>query len=598
MLQDLSVPKKLTLAFSAMMAACGLATLMVLWSVASLHKADQADAASSEIYRASTFVLSSAVEQQNAMRGFVATGDESFLTTYEEAGKALVEYQADLAATDVRGAYGSQQGLIKAAADSFHMGAEGLIRLTRNPETHQLARDSLDSVARLSDLRAAVEDLQAKEAAVAAINAGAKAKAYTRAYWSFAIGGAVALIIGLVSILWLVNALSRPVVAMTCSMSRLASGDLDVAIPAIGRKDEIGQMAGAVMTFRENAEANRRLEQEAREARERAEQERARADAEAAAVAEQDRIAITALAEGMAALASGNLTHRITAPFAEKAQALKDDFNAAMDKLQNAMSVIAGRGAAIGASAVEVSQASDDLSRRTEQQAASLEESAAALEQITATVKRSAEGAVEAGGVVEAAHREAVDGQQVVNRAIQAMGAIEESSAQIGNIIGVIDEIAFQTNLLALNAGVEAARAGDAGRGFAVVASEVRALAQRSAEAAKEIKSLISASSRQVGDGVSLVGDTGQALERIADQIGRLTTIAREISASSQEQATGLQQVNVAVSQMDQMTQQNAAMVEETTAASHSLASDARELDRLMQQFQVNRDRAGLAYAA
>ena len=262
------------------------------------------------------------------------------------------------------------------------------------------------------------------------------------------------------------------------------------------------------------------------------------------------------------------------------------------------MSVIAGRGAAIGASAVEVSQASDDLSRRTEQQAASLEESAAALEQITATVKRSAEGAVEAGGVVEAAHREAVDGQQVVNRAIQAMGAIEESSAQIGNIIGVIDEIAFQTNLLALNAGVEAARAGDAGRGFAVVASEVRALAQRSAEAAKEIKSLISASSRQVGDGVSLVGDTGQALERIADQIGRLTTIAREISASSQEQATGLQQVNVAVSQMDQMTQQNAAMVEETTAASHSLASDARELDRLMQQFQVDRDRAGLAYAA
>ena len=598
MLQDLSVPKKLTLAFSAMMAACGLATLMVLWSVASLHKADQADAASSEIYRASTFVLSSAVEQQNAMRGFVATGDESFLTTYEEAGKALVEYQADLAATDVRGAYGSQQGLIKAAADSFHMGAEGLIRLTRNPETHQLARDSLDSVARLSDLRAAVEDLQAKEAAVAAVGSKAKASAYTRAYWSFAVGGALALVIGLVSILWLVNALSRPVVAMTRSMSRLAAGDLDVAIPAIGRKDEIGQMAGAVMTFKDNAETNRRLEQEARQAREQAEQERARADAEAAIAAEQDRIAITALAEGMAALAAGNLTHRITVAFAEKAQALKDDFNAAMDKLQNAMSVIAGRGAAIGASAVEVSQASDDLSRRTEQQAASLEESAAALEQITATVKRSAEGAVEAGGVVEAAHREAVDGQQVVNRAIQAMGAIEESSAQIGNIIGVIDEIAFQTNLLALNAGVEAARAGDAGRGFAVVASEVRALAQRSAEAAKEIKSLISASSRQVGDGVSLVGDTGQALERIADQIGRLTTIAREISASSQEQATGLQQVNVAVSQMDQMTQQNAAMVEETTAASHSLASDARELDRLMQQFQVNRDRAGLAYAA
>ena len=240
------------------------------------------------------------------------------------------------------------------------------------------------------------------------------------------------------------------------------------------------------------------------------------------------------------------------------------------------------------ASAREISQASDDLSRRTEQQAASLEETAAALEQITATVARSAEGATEAGGVVRGAQSEAVDGQAVVGRAIAAMGEIERSSSEIGAIIGVIDEIAFQTNLLALNAGVEAARAGDAGRGFAVVASEVRALAQRSASAAKEIKTLITESGRQVGAGVALVGDTGHALERIAGQIQRLTVIAEEIAASSHEQSSGLQQVNIAVNQMDQVTQQNAAMVEESTAASHALASDAVELDRMMGQFALD----------
>ena len=178
-------------------------------------------------------------------------------------------------------------------------------------------------------------------------------------------------------------------------------------------------------------------------------------------------------------------------------------------------------------------------------------------------------------------------GQAVASRAIDAMGEIERSSNEIGNIIGVIDEIAFQTNLLALNAGVEAARAGDAGRGFAVVASEVRALAQRSAAAAKEIKTLISASGRQVGEGVQLVGDTGEALQRIGGQIERVTAIAGEIVASSQEQSSGLQQVNIAVAQMDQVTQQNAAMVEQSTAASHSLAQDARELDRMMGEFAL-----------
>ncbi len=587
MLQNLSVPKKLMLSFAAVIGACGMATMVVLWAVTVLQRADAANAASAEMFKASDLVLAAAVEQQNAMRAFVATRDADFIPKYEEPGKVLVSRLADLAAADVNAAYGQEQAALKAAVDAFHQSADGLMGLARDPATQPQAVAGLEHGARLADIRAAVGAIQEKEAVVAAANAKAKAFAYKEAYWSFAIGGVVALIIALGAVAWLIGALSRPVEAMTRAMGRLASGDLNVAIPAVGRRDEIGHMAAAVLTFKQNAEEKVRLEAEAEIQRVAAEQARiAQAERDAEAARQQAEV-VEGIAAGLDRLSNGQLAFRLNAAFAPEYEKLRADFNAAMAKLQSTMSVIVDRSSAIGASAHEISQASNDLSRRTEQQAAALEETAAALEQITATVIRSAENAVEAGGVVKAARSEAVEGQAVVGRAVVAMGEIERSSNEIGNIIGVIDEIAFQTNLLALNAGVEAARAGDAGRGFAVVASEVRALAQRSAEAAKEIKTLISDSSRQVGEGVQLVGDTGEALKRIGGQIERVTAITGEIVASSQEQSSGLQQVNTAVAQMDQVTQQNAAMVEEATAASHSLAQDARELDRMMGQFSL-----------
>jgi methyl-accepting chemotaxis protein len=227
------------------------------------------------------------------------------------------------------------------------------------------------------------------------------------------------------------------------------------------------------------------------------------------------------------------------------------------------------------------------LSRRTEQQAASLEETAAALDKIAATVRRTAEVANEARDLVSTSKDDAERSGDVVRQTVGAMDGIETSSKQIASIIGVIDEIAFQTNLLALNAGVEAARAGDAGRGFAVVATEVRALAQRSADAAKEIKTLISASTQQVDVGVKLVSETGQALGRIATQVSQLNGLVAELAASAKEQATGLGEVNAAVNQMDQVTQQNAAMVEQATAASHGLSGESQELARLVGQFRI-----------
>ena len=314
----------------------------------------------------------------------------------------------------------------------------------------------------------------------------------------------------------------------------------------------------------------------------RREQERQRAEN-----AERQQAVVSSLAEGLDHLADGDLTFRLNTPFQEEYEKLRADFNGAMLRLQDTMKVIAHNTQGMRSGAGEISQAADDLSRRTEQQAASLEETAAALDQITATVRRTAEGATQAQAVVSVAKGDAERSGQVVRDAVGAMGKIEQSAKEISQIIGVIDEIAFQTNLLALNAGVEAARAGDAGRGFAVVATEVRALAQRSAQAAKEIKALISASAREVDQGVDLVGQTGQALQRIVGQISEINGVVAEISASAGEQSTGLHQVNSAVNQMDQVTQQNAAMVEEATAASHALTNEADTLARLISRFEL-----------
>ena len=387
---------------------------------------------------------------------------------------------------------------------------------------------------------------------------------------------------------WFIGrSVSGPVVALERRMRGLAEGDTASEIPGVARGDEIGKMALALATFRDAAIEKARLAAEALSQRSMSEQERAAREAEKAAEAEADRVTIEALGRGLAAMADGDLTYRIETEFAPKAAQLKTDFNAAIAQLQQALSVVVGNIAGIRSGAGEISQAADDLSRRTEQQAAGLEETAAALDEITATVNKTASGARQASDVVQAAKGDAETSGVIVRDAVQAMQAIEGSSDQISQIIGVIDEIAFQTNLLALNAGVEAARAGEAGRGFAVVASEVRALAQRSAEAAKEIKTLISTSSTQVGSGVKLVGQTGEALQRIVDRVAEIDGLVSEIAASAQEQAIGLAEVNTAVNQMDQVTQQNAAMVEQSTAASHSLAQEAQSLQASVARFKV-----------
>lgn len=395
------------------------------------------------------------------------------------------------------------------------------------------------------------------------------------------------VIVATVSIWIVVRGVVRPVNAITDAMGSLAGGNLDVTIFGEGRSDEIGQMASAVAVFRDNARDRQRLEQEANANRSQSEQERLERERLQAKQAAEVQFAVDNLGHALGQLSDGKLNYRIHDSFADRLDQVRVDFNGAVEKLEDAIRQVGQNAQAIAAGSNQIRSAADDLSKRTEQQAASVEETAAALEQITTTVTDSSRRADEAGRLVESTRTSAEHSGEIVSRAIQAMHEIESSSTEISSIIGVIDEIAFQTNLLALNAGVEAARAGEAGKGFAVVAQEVRELAQRSAKAAKEIKSLISKSGDQVKSGVELVSETGKALEHIVSQVRAVSTNVSAIVEGSKEQATGLKEINTAVNTMDQGTQQNAAMVEESTAASHSLAREADSLFQLVQQFSV-----------
>ncbi|MBO9511522.1 methyl-accepting chemotaxis protein [Erythrobacter sp. A6_0] len=362
--------------------------------------------------------------------------------------------------------------------------------------------------------------------------------------------------------LWCKKLICDPYVETVERMEAMADGDLHSPVSFTDNRDCVGRMARAMTVFRRNAE-------------------------KVSEDAENSQRIVSDLGKGLERLAAGDLTYRIDKEFPENFEQLRKDFNGALEALSETMAAITDSANSIGNGSDDIRQASDDLSQRTEQQAASLEETAAAMDQITGIVREAAASAGQANTIVIETRDEAEKSGEVVRNAVYSMNGIERASTEIGAIISVIDGIAFQTNLLALNAGVEAARAGDAGKGFAVVASEVRALAQRSAEAAKDVKEKITASTDQVEHGVALVSQAGEALERIIARITEIANLVGGIASSANEQSTGLQQINTAVSEMDGVTQQNAAMVEQATAAARNLADEARALNEHISHFRT-----------
>ncbi len=381
--------------------------------------------------------------------------------------------------------------------------------------------------------------------------------------------------------------LKGPINQITSAMRRLADGKLETSIVGERRADEIGDMARALGVFKNNAIAKVEIEERSEIERSKAEEERHRNDEEKRAVEEQIDFAVTALAQGLGRLAQGDISQTIATPFFGRLEQLRNDFNASLLRLQETIDQIRTNTRMIEGNAGQMDLAAGDLARRTEQQAVALEEIAAAIEEITTTVRSSAACADDAHQIITDTKQAADSSSQVVASAIDAMSKIEAASDEIVQIIGVIDEIAFQTNLLALNAGIEAARAGEAGKGFAVVAQEVRELAQRSAEAGQRIKQLIGRSQTEIANGARVVRETSEVLESISAKVVTASEQMDVIARSSREQYNALHEVNSSVNRMDQMTQQNAAMVEETSAATKELADETRILLQLIDQFQL-----------
>lgn len=402
------------------------------------------------------------------------------------------------------------------------------------------------------------------------------------------VGGAVLIFMALGAVVFVRFRALGPLNRIAAFMTGMAEGDLERPVPYATRPDEVGEIARAVEVFRMAGIEKRHLEAETETARASTDKERAIREAQARVDAEALQRVVDTLGAGLSRLADSNMRLTINEPFDERFEPLRHDFNSSIITFQRTLEEVMAEVKTLHENGMEIREASDNLAKRTEQQAASLEETAAALAEVTATVKSSSERTQDTHKLVIEAKTCAGTSGDVVRNAVEAMQRIEQSSAEIGKIIGVINEIAFQTNLLALNAGVEAARAGDAGKGFAVVAQEVRALAQRSADAASEIKKLIDNSEAEVSSGVRLVGETGMVLNQIGDYVARIDGNVEAIATAAREQSVGLQQISAAVHEIDLMTQQNAAMVEETTAVSHALAEGAAHLTALVSRFKLN----------
>jgi len=564
MLNKLNIPRKLSLSFLMICSSAALMMIVFAVNLWMIRSSTEQNNHSQLIYGKVQVLETSLLRQNSQFRGFLVTGDESYLKSYYEGRDEYDAAAKELETLIVNPAHLKLLEEARGETLAWRKNwGDKLIQWTQQGR-REAAVEAVQNAGKAVLVSKAVlplRDIRDAELASIEKNSARQESALTSAIIALVLGGIALIGIAIGLAVALSRAIALPITRLTDAMASLAAGKNAIDVD-VNRPDELGDMARAVVVFRDAAVA------------------KARADEEQANV-------VTALGKGLEALASGDMTYQITEPFAANYDGLRLTFNRTVEGLESSLSSVASSAQSVHNGAGEIRAASEDLSQRTEQQAASLEGAASAMDKVTGMVSESASSAKTARIEIDTVHKDANEGGQVVDKAVSAMDAIERSSQEIGQIINVIDSIAFQTNLLALNAGVEAARAGESGKGFAVVANEVRSLAQRSADAAKDIKALITASSEQVQEGVSLVAETGKMFDRIMGRIGDVSRMVAEIADGAETQSSNLRSVNASVGDMDKMTQQNAAMVEETTAAARTLASEADELASLVGRFRL-----------
>lgn len=565
---NLTMVRKLTLCLGIILALTLVTNFVIYTKKNQVRETTNINEHTYKVIMASNKLVEAMVNQETGLRGYLLTANRDFLAPYVQGASDFDRAMKE--ARQLTSDNPEQQSRLTdvgALAQRWRDEvAQPNVALMAAPATQADARASAAKglgKALMDRLRAQAGAVISTENQLLARRQASQVAAFATISQAIFGGMLLSLVLAVAILILLVRQIARPVNAVTSGLTALASGDMAVTAIDDDRRDEVGQLASALNNLRGQLLAA----DEAKKA--------------------QTGLIVNSVGAALSKLAEGDLASRLDSDLDGPFAAIKTDFNRAADALQNAMSQVSVSTGGIINGAADIRQASDDLSQRTEQQAASLEETAAAMDEITTTVRKTAEQAGLARQMVGQAKDEVQHSGRIMEDAVAAMNGIERASTEISDIISVIDGIAFQTNLLALNAGVEAARAGDAGKGFAVVASEVRALAQRSADAAKDVKERISMSAEQVDAGVGLVNETGKALTRIVARITEINQLINDIAVSAENQSSGLQQVNIAVSQMDMVTQQNAAMVEEATAAARSLAGEADELSRQMSRFAI-----------
>ena len=598
-LSNISIGKKLAASFAILVVLLVGLGIVVVLGLNQMRTADDWNTHTYAVLDQADTMMSSMVNQETGVRGYLVSADTKFLEPYNAGKTAFADAFGKLKQlTSDNPAQQDRLAKIQAFADTWGTKvAQVEIGLMGNPATVEQAR-SLEASgagkASMDGLRGVYTELRGAESGLLAVRSATKDGWSSFVSTAMMAGSAAAIVLAILLGWGLSRLIASPIVQLKGTMASLVAGDNTVTVPSIVRKDEIGQMARAVQSFKEAAIEKLRLSGEAEESRQSAErmrtageQERARNEAENARLAAQQSEAITALGDGLAKLSEGNLTVSIETAFAGDLDKLRHAFNDAVGKFADIVTQLRLTSVTLKTATGEILSGANDLAERTTKQAAAVEQTSAAVEQLTNTVGENAHRASSANVKARDVAQTADKTGTVMAAANEAMERISASSSKISNIIGLIDDIAFQTNLLALNASVEAARAGDAGKGFAVVAVEVRRLAQSAADASSEVKVLIEQSSTEVAGGSKLVADAAAKLEEMLHGIRESSQLIEGITQASQSQAATIGEVATAVRQIDEMTQHNAALVEEINAAIEQTENQAGELDRIVDVFIV-----------